>query len=213
MTLQRFLTHKITLAFSGKKFALPLILLVLPLVSCCGCFALALVDVSLREVGLLPTYTFSPTHSATVLPSQTQTSTKKPSSTPLPTTTKIPSATPALDLTKTPTMALESTETPTLVNKAMVIIKDVNKVAEYVELENIGNQPQDLMGWRIVSERGNQVCRLAGILKPGETLRVWTNNPDGEGYNCNLRNNIWNDYESDPAVLYNAQGVEVSRYP
>jgi hypothetical protein len=110
-------------------------------------------------------------------------------------------------------MTPEPTETPTLVSGAMVIIKWVNKSAEYVDLENIGNQPQDLAGWRIISEKGNQACWLAGVIQPSETLRVWTNNPNGEGYNCGIGNNIWNDNESDPAALYNAQGVQVSRYP
>lgn len=158
---------------------------------------------SLREIGFLPTYTPEPTRTVTPLPSETPT--QVPSSTSAPTETAIPS--------ETPTSTLEPTETPTLVSGAMVVIKFVNKSAEYVDLENIGNQSQDLAGWRIVSEIGNQVCWLAGVIQPSETLRVWTNNPNGEGYNCGMGSNIWNDNESDPAALYNAQSVVVSRYP
>lgn len=83
-----------------------------------------------------------------------------------------------------------------------------------MDLENRGNQPQDLTGWQLVSEKGNQVCRLQGVvIQPGETLRVWTRNPSGGGYNCGFEGNIWNDDEPDPAVLYDAQGVPVSRFP
>ncbi|MCX7950225.1 MAG: lamin tail domain-containing protein [Treponemataceae bacterium] len=96
----------------------------------------------------------------------------------------------------------------------MVIITRVDKAREYVDLKNIGNQPQDLTGWRLVSERGSQTCILQGvILQPGETLRVWANNPNGGGYNCGFGSEIWNNNEPDPAALYNAQGVLVSRYP
>lgn len=202
MALRKLFSRKVNLNVSGRKLALPLIPLIV-VFCCCSCFAFGVIDSSLREIGLLPTYTPSPTRTVTPLPSETPT--RVPSSTSAPTETAIPSETP----TSTP----EPTETPTLVSGAMVIIKWVNKSAEYVDLENIGNQPQDLTGWRIVSEKGNQVCWLAGIIQPGETLRVWTNNPNGEGYNCGIGNNIWNDNESDPAALYNAQGTQVSRYP
>lgn len=202
MALQKLFSRKVNFNVSGKKLALPIIPLIIVL-CCCSCFAFALVDSSLRQIGLLPTYTPSPTGTVTLLPSET--SSPLPSSTSVPTETTIPS--------ETPTITPEPTETPTLISGAKVIIKWVNKSAEYVDLENIGNQPQDLAGWRIVSEKGDQVCWLAGVIQPSETLRVWTNNPNGEGYNCGIGNNIWNDNESDPAALYNAQGVQVSRYP
>jgi hypothetical protein len=202
MALRKLFSRKVNLNVSGRKLALQLIPLIVVL-CCCSCFAFAVIDSSLREIGLLPTYTPEPTRTVTPFPSETPT--QVPSSTSAPMETAIPS--------ETPTSTLEPTETPTLVSGAMVVIKFVNKSAEYVDLENIGNQSQDLAGWRIVSERGNQVCWLAGVIQPGETLRVWTNNPNGEGYNCGMGRNIWNDNESDPAALYNAQGVVVSRYP
>ena len=69
----------------------------------------------------------------------------------------------------------------------------------------------DLSEWVLVSEKGNQSCLLSGILKVGETLRIWAlSSPDG-GYSCGFGNNIWNNSEPDPAVLYNSEGVEVSR--
>jgi hypothetical protein len=182
MALKKLTTRKVNLNISGKKLALPIIPLVL-VSCCCSCFAFAVIDSSLREIGVLPTYTPSPTQTLTPLPSETPS--PVPSSTSAPTETAVPS--------ETPTMPPVPTETPSLVNGAMVIIQFVNKSAEYVMLENIGNQPQDLASWRIVSEKGNQDCWLAGVIQPGQTLQIWTNNPSGEGYNCGIGNNIWND--------------------
>lgn len=126
-------------------------------------------------------------------------------STPLPTLTIAP--------TETLIPTLEPTALPTLINGAVIRIKVVDKEAEYVDLENIGNQPQDLTGWSLVSETGNQACNLGGVIISGATLRVWANNPNGEGYNCNYGAEIWNNSDSDPAVLKNNQGQEVARYP
>ncbi len=92
-----------------------------------------------------------------------------------------------------------------------VIISAVNKREEWVDLQNVGNSDVDLAGWKLVSERGNQECPLSGIIKAGESLRVWAMTPQGPGYSCGYNSPIWNNSEVDPAVLYNAQGVEVSR--
>jgi endonuclease YncB( thermonuclease family) len=92
-----------------------------------------------------------------------------------------------------------------------VIIVTVNKREEWVELKNAGETDVDLAGWNLVSERGNQDCPLSGIIKAGETLRIWAMKAEGDGYSCGYGGPIWNNSESDPAVLYNAQGVEVSR--
>jgi hypothetical protein len=93
----------------------------------------------------------------------------------------------------------------------LVVIALVDKVAEFADLQNLGDAPQDLTGWRLVSEKGNQVCRLSGVIEAGQTLRVWTNNPNSGGFNCAFPQNIWNNSEPDPAVLYDANGNEVSR--
>lgn len=126
-------------------------------------------------------------------------------------------STPLLTFTIVPTETLiptlEPTVLPTLINGAVIQIKVVDKEAEYVDLENIGNQPQDLTGWSLISEKGNQECGLSGVIMSGTTLRVWANNPNGEGYNCNYGAEIWNNSDLDPAVLKNNQGEEVARYP
>ena len=94
---------------------------------------------------------------------------------------------------------------------AQLIIVAVNKRDEYVELQNIGDTDVDLSGWNLVSERGHQECYLSGLLKAGETLRVWAGSSDKGGFSCGYSSPIWNNSEADPAVLYNPQGVEVSR--
>jgi hypothetical protein len=93
-----------------------------------------------------------------------------------------------------------------------VVIIHVNKLEEYAEIQNLTADPVNLDGWRLVSEVGNQSCRLRGTLQPEEVLRIWARrgNP---GLDCRFQNNIWRDNEPDPAVLYNPQGQEVSRFP
>jgi micrococcal nuclease len=87
----------------------------------------------------------------------------------------------------------------------------VNKQAEYVDIKNGSSSPVDLTGWILVSEKGSQTCGLGGSIQPGQTLRVWA--ASGEGFSCNFGKNIWNNSEPDPAVLYNPQHAEISRYP
>jgi endonuclease YncB( thermonuclease family) len=102
------------------------------------------------------------------------------------------------------------TQTPES-STAQVIIVAVNKKDEYVEIENVGTTDVDLTGWTLISERGHQDCPLLGIIKAGETMRIWSMISQGGGYSCGYGSPIWNNSEPDPAVLYNAQGVEVSR--
>jgi endonuclease YncB( thermonuclease family) len=92
-----------------------------------------------------------------------------------------------------------------------IIIVTVNKRDEYVDIKNIGNIDVDLTGWNLVSERGNQGCPLSGIIKLGETLRIWAGEAQENGFSCGYSSPIWNNSESDPAVLYNPQGEEVFR--
>lgn len=92
-----------------------------------------------------------------------------------------------------------------------IIIVAVNKSAEYVDIQNRSNQPIDLTGWRLDSEKGSQSCTLSGAIQPGETLRIWA--MSGAGFSCGFGSNIWNNSEPDPAVLYNPQNIEISRYP
>jgi micrococcal nuclease len=98
----------------------------------------------------------------------------------------------------------------------IIRITYVDKRAEYVEIENVGGQAQDLSGWTLVSEKGNQRCPITGVvLEAGNTLRIWALAEDADqgGYNCGLGSNIWNNSEPDPAALYDAANQLVDRYP
>ena len=102
--------------------------------------------------------------------------------------------------------------TSTATSGGALIIVSVNKSAEYVDIQNVGGELVFLDGWVLVSERDNQTCGLGGLIKPGDTLRIWAGS-GSPGFSCGYSGNIWNNNELDPAVLYNAQGQEVSRYP
>ncbi len=81
-----------------------------------------------------------------------------------------------------------------------------------MDIQNTGNGPVDLSGWKLVSVTGNQTCKLSGILQPEGVLRVWAR-AGTTGLSCGFPFNIWNDTQADPAVLYDPQGKEVSSYP
>ena len=165
-----------------------------------------------------PTFTPfpSPTFAAsTALPTLTPVSTETQTPTqilPTVTLTSIPPATdtPVPPSTATQPAPTQSAATPT--SGGSVLIIAVDKPAEFVDIQNLSNEPVDLGGWRLVSEKGSQSCPLRGTLQPNEVLRVWARKRD-PGFDCGFSFNIWNDNEEDPAVLYNPQGEEVSRYP
>jgi len=209
--------------------------LLLVIVSCTCCFAQAFVTTTLREIGVLPTETPSPTHTATPssTPLPTATSTVKPSPLPTdtstprpsPTSTRTPEPVPTATLlpptaTQPPPTQAPPTETPQPTappapTGPIISIVSVNKRAEYVDIRNDGDQPQDLAGWVLLSEKGNQICGLGGMLNPGEALRIWAMAEDSSqgGYNCGFGSNIWNNSEPDAAILYDSGGQLIDRYP
>jgi hypothetical protein len=108
----------------------------------------------------------------------------------------------------------EPTDTPIPVPSADVQIILLDKSAEFVDIQNKDTYAQDLEGWTLVSEKGNQACSLHGVLEPGEVLRIWALAEDaGEGgLNCGFDANVWNNSEQDPAVLYDLAGEVISRF-
>jgi hypothetical protein len=146
--------------------------------------------------GPSPFPTFTP--SLTGSPTATQTEVTA-------TGTAIPSATATPIPTNTSPPA-----TPTGGGSVQIIA--VDKPAEFVDIQNLSNAEVNLRGWKLVSETGNQSCTLRGTLQPNEVLRVWARRGD-PGFDCGFPINIWNDNASDPAVLYDPQGEEVSRFP
>lgn len=199
-------------------------------VSCICCVGWTVVDQGLRSAGILPTRTATPTMTPTATATKTATprpmdTAIPPTATPVPTDTAVPpTATPVPTATQLPTPTPTITRvpaTPTPESTASLVptgarvrIVAVNKMTEFVDIRNDGDQAQDLGGWRLVSEKGNQACPLGGTLGPGETLRIWALSKDtGQGgYNCGFGDTIWNNSEADPAVLYDAAGVEVDRF-
>lgn len=92
-----------------------------------------------------------------------------------------------------------------------VMIISVDKRAEVVTIRNSGSVAVNLQGWTLLSERGSQSCSLGGTIAAGATLQIWSGT--GIGYSCGFPSQIWSNTQSDPAVLINASGQIVSRYP
>ena len=139
-----------------------------------------------------------------------------PTSTGLPITPQPPTETPTLTPTvpsATETLAPTATSvTATNTNTGSVVILGVDKIMEYVDIKNVSNETVNLGGWRLVSQYGRQSCALSGVLEPNAVLRVWSGTGEA-GFSCRFPRHIWHDKKSDPAVLYDPQGQEVSRYP
>lgn len=106
-------------------------------------------------------------------------------------------------------------EVPAARGAGGVRIVGVDKKAELAMLTNMGKQSQDLSGWVLVSERGGEICPLAGTLDGGATLQVWARAEDAHrgGCNCGFAEPIWNNSEPDPAALYDGTGQLVDFFP
>jgi len=84
---------------------------------------------------------------------------------------------------------------------------------EEVTIRNVGDAPQDMTGWYLVSVRGHQVYRFpAGfVLQPGESVTIYSGPGAGQaGGLFWTEEYVWNNREPDPAELYNAKGELVS---
>ena len=86
---------------------------------------------------------------------------------------------------------------------------------EYVEITNLGDQPQDLAGWMLkdISEGYPSFIFPSYPLLPGESTRVYTNeyHPEWGGFSFEYSQAVWNNTEPDTAVLFDSQCREVSR--
>lgn len=193
------------------------------LVFCCLCSTLVFVLRSRAPSGPVPGPVVVPTQGTPATPTALfsfDTLTPLPTTTPFvptafPTLTPAPTGTPTFTptmpaATATPVPTSTATATPTEVDSVRIV--NVDKVAEYAEIQNLTQAAVNLRDWRLVSERGSESCTLRGTLEPDEVLRVWARRGD-PGFDCRLGREIWVDNEVDPAVLYDAGGQEVSRYP
>ncbi len=86
---------------------------------------------------------------------------------------------------------------------------------EYVEITNEGTVSQDLEDWRLVDiAEGYPEFRFPTfVLEPGRSIRVYTNEIHLEwgGFSFESGRAVWNNSDTDVAVLYDNAGVEVSR--
>ena len=86
---------------------------------------------------------------------------------------------------------------------------------EYVEITNLGDQAQDLVGWELkdISEGYPSFTFPSYILAPGKSVRVYTDeyHPEWGGFSFEYSRAVWNNSEPDIAALYNREGKEVSR--
>lgn len=167
-----------------------------------------------------PTETPRPTNTARPTSTPRPTQPPQPTNTTRPTDPPPPTAAPTQPIpTAAPTQPPQPTAVPTDPPAAApppqtgsLVITNVNKRDEYVDIRNDGGAV-DLAGWILRSEKGSQDCALGGVLEAGQTLRIHAlaENAGLGGFNCGFGGPIWNNSESDPAVLINPQGVEVSR--
>ena len=229
-------TLKTTYSQQGQTGKIFLVLAFL-LVSCCLCaipisvFSRRAPSTAVPSPNIFPTSGTEPTPTAlfdfdfpTFTPFPTLPfATALPTLTPLPTMTPLPTGTATQTQVSPPTSTATSPPLPTATatripptatatNSPTVTIIRVDKATEFVEIQNQTNAAVNLRGWRLVSEAGDQSCALRGTLEPDEVLRIWARRGQ-PGFDCRLGSNIWDDNSPDPAVLYNAQGKEVSRFP
>lgn len=153
-----------------------------------------------------PSATPQPFVKPTILPTPTNTRVVSPTPTEV-----TPASTPLAPVLNITPLFGKGTE-PVTQGPAIAII-NVNAKDEYVDIGNVGTQAQDITGWILRSEKGQQDCVLSGIIEPGQTLRIWAKQADigRGGLNCGYGENIWNNYESDPAVLFDTQMLEIDR--
>ncbi len=149
--------------------------------------------------------TWTPAPTNTAIPT-------RPTGSPVATRTPLPTGLPTQGLETATVVILPTSFSSGAATDVLVVITAVNKKLEYVDIQNAGGSPVNLNGWALVSETGNQSCLLRGILQSKEVLRIWAGT-GSVGLSCGFKRNIWMDKEPDPAVLYNADEQEVSRYP
>ncbi len=86
---------------------------------------------------------------------------------------------------------------------------------EYVEITNLGGASQNLYNWSLkdLNEESPVFIFPSYILAPSESIRVYTNeiHPEYGGFSFNYGRAVWNNSAPDTAVLYNAEGQEMSR--
>jgi hypothetical protein len=129
-------------------------------------------------------------------------------------TTSIRSPTRTFTPTPTPTATRTPTPTPTPLapcSESTVRIVGLDKAAEIVTLSGVG----DLTGWHILSETGGQAFHFPkGFKMTGALVQVFSGKPEFGSNETQLwwtPQNVWNNSDPDPAVLY-CQGNVMQRF-
>jgi hypothetical protein len=89
-----------------------------------------------------------------------------------------------------------------------------NEADEYVEIQNWQDIPMDVTGWVLKNINNGATFRFPScVLQPYEIVRVYTNeiHPEFGSFSFESDRAIWDNKSSNTAVLYDAQGREISR--
>jgi len=126
---------------------------------------------------------------------------------PSPAPTPIPAPTPTPEPEKTTSVQITRIFYDGLVSRV--------ESDEYVEIKNLGSESVDLAGWKLVDvDEGYPTFTFPSyIFEPGQSVRVYTNqiHPEYGGFSFGSGKAVWNNSSPDTAVLYDAEGNEVSR--
>jgi hypothetical protein len=111
-------------------------------------------------------------------------------------------------------VVVETVSEPVASSESTVVISKLDKRAEYVIITNNGTSSVNISGWRILSEKGSQDFYFPSgtALGAGASFKVTSKGANGTGDFIMAKGYIWNNDESDPAVLFDASGVEVDRH-
>lgn len=100
--------------------------------------------------------------------------------------------------------------TPGTLSPNGIIISLLEKGNELVTIKNTTTADVNLQGYKLVSEKGNQIYVFPNyLLKAGASVKVASG--DATGDLKWVSQNVWNNSETDPAALYDISGVLVSR--
>lgn len=92
-----------------------------------------------------------------------------------------------------------------------IVIENIDKVEEVVTIRNKSALDIDLRGYLLVSMTGNQRFVFPSfILKAGTSMTVSSGDQNGDVIWTTA--NIWNNSKSDPGILSDSTGREVSRF-
>lgn len=83
---------------------------------------------------------------------------------------------------------------------------------EYAVVKNTGGTEINVKGWRLnAGDRGQDFYFPSYVLKPGASVRIYTNRTIKGAFSFGIRKAIWNN-GGDCGFLFNASGKQASQY-